>query len=121
MIYEQIVTPTAASLSESAALEKAMESVGAETYKWQLSEEEEHLKIETGDSSASFFPKGELVLCLKIILLILKHFDWLIIQHLRAPTSFSSEIYVDAVTGAIIRENEIIHHIDTPGNCTYSL
>lgn len=116
LIYEQIVTPTAASLSESAALEKAMESVGAETYKWQLSEEEEHLKIETGDSTASFFPKGELVFVSQNYSFDSQTFRLAYKFNIYAHQPVSrAEIYVDAVTGAIIRENEIIHHIDTPG------
>lgn len=53
---------TAPSISESSALEKALEFVGAETYRWEMPEEEAFLKRSTNNDSASFFPIGKLVI-----------------------------------------------------------
>lgn len=50
-----------AQLSESKALDSALKFVGASVYKWQRPEEDAFLQSETGDPSASFYPKGQLV------------------------------------------------------------
>ena len=123
MIYNKITSPTSASLSEEAALDKALEYVGADVYKWELEGEEEHLKHEQNDETATYFPTGELV-------------------HISLENSFNANayrlaykfniyahdpvsrayIYVDANNGEIIDKDEIIKHIDTPGtaNTAYS-
>lgn len=49
----------AASLNEKQALERALSHLGAETYKWEIGEEERHLKLETKDPSASYYPSAE--------------------------------------------------------------
>ena len=61
LIYNSISGASTASLTESLALEKAKEYVGATVYKWELPEEEKHLKWETQDPGATYLPKGELV------------------------------------------------------------
>lgn len=104
-------------LSKSQALEKALEYIGAETYKWQLAEEERFLKMETGNEGASFFPVGELSyisksknLALTGELRLAYKFD--IYAH--KPLS-RRDIYVDALSGEIIFENNRIHTADANG------
>ena len=61
-LFDNINSSTNASLTEALALNKALNYFGAQTYKWELLEEENHLKFEQNDPSATYFPKGELML-----------------------------------------------------------
>ena len=101
-------------LSEENALESAKNHVGAESYKWELPSEEEHLKWETEDSSATYFPKGELVY-------INPSFDFkngAVFQlaykfdiYAQKPL-YRAEVFVDAQTGEVLFENHRIHIAD---------
>jgi Zn-dependent metalloprotease len=52
----------AATVTESSALELALARIGASKYVWQDVEFEESLRSSTGDSKATNYPKGELVI-----------------------------------------------------------
>ncbi|MFK8046359.1 MAG: M4 family metallopeptidase [Crocinitomicaceae bacterium] len=115
--FNSISSATNASISESSALNLAKNFVGAETYKWEIPAEEDHLKAEQDDITASYFPKGNLVymqpkLSDKNLRLAYK---FNIYAH--HPVS-RQEIYVDALNGEIIFVNKIIKHIDVPGTAT---
>jgi len=116
LIYDKIITPTSTSISEAAALEQAKSYVGATTYKWELEGEEQHLKWETENPTATYMPKGELVFLPSTSDFNASSYrlayKFNIYAH--APVS-RADIYVDANTGEIIRENKLIHEIDTPG------
>ena len=116
LIYKSIPASSGIALSESAALDKAKEYVGAEVYKWELPGEEQHLQWETNDPSATYFPKGELVWVSQNGTFKAEDhrlaYKFNVYAH--APVS-RSEIYVDASTGEILRENQIINFVDTPG------
>src|SRR5690606_20868081 len=43
------------------ARNKAILSVNAEKYKWEIKEEEEFIKKEQNDQTATFFPEGNLI------------------------------------------------------------
>lgn len=49
-------------VSESNALKKALDSVPAKIYKWQVQEEEDFKKEVDKDQKASYFPQGELII-----------------------------------------------------------
>ena len=49
-------------LSEAGALQRALQTVGAKVYMWQLPAEEQALKKLKANAQASYAPKGELVL-----------------------------------------------------------
>ena len=51
-----------AKLSEKEALDRALGATQAQSYKWQIDAEEQLIKKVKNDKSASFFPKGELVI-----------------------------------------------------------
>jgi len=101
-----------ASLSEDEALSFALNFVGASAYKWQLEEEEMHLKFESKDSNASYYPYAELQyiaasldeaytesqlrLCYKFNI------------YAHEPLS-RQEVYVDAANGDIVFKNDLIH------------
>jgi len=106
-----------ASMSEENALARAKNHVGAESYKWELAGEEEHLKWETEDPSATYFPKGELVY-------INPTFDFANGAAFRLAYKFDiyahrplyrAEVFVDAQTGEVLFENHRIHIADVQG------
>ncbi|MCB0477987.1 MAG: M4 family metallopeptidase [Crocinitomicaceae bacterium] len=115
LIYKSI-DPGNASLSESAALVKAKSHIGATTYKWELPGEEEHLKWEQNDPTATYFPSGELVYVSPAGKYASEEvrlaYKFNIYAH--QPVS-RQDVYVDAQTGQILLENEIIHHADAVG------
>lgn len=103
------------SLSESQALNYALKHVSAKTYKWENPEEERHLKVETNDPHATFYPHGKLVYiptgrnmdqALKL--------GWKFNIYASEPLS-RQLIYVDANTGEILFTNDLIHHADAHG------
>lgn len=106
-----------ASLSEENALESAKNHIGAESYKWELEEEESHLKWETENPNATYFPTGELVY-------IDPSFKFNKSDAFRLAYKFDiyahqpvyrAEVFVDASTGEVLFENHRIHIADAVG------
>ena len=104
------------SINELTAFEYAKNHIGADVYKWEVAEEEEHLKLESGDPDASYFPVGELVYVSQGASMnsddIRLAYRFNIYAH---SELYRANIYVDAVTGEILFENMLIQHADTPG------
>lgn len=107
-----------ASLTEANALESAKNHVGAESYKWELPSEEQHLKWESNDPTATYFPKGELVY-------VNPNFNFNETESFRLAYKFDiyaheplyrAEVFVDAQTGAVLFENHRIHVADVVGS-----
>lgn len=116
LIFDKISPESTAALSEETALEKAKASVGATVYKWEIPAEEAHLKWETGNQDATYFPKGELVYVSSNYQFNAASYHLAYKFNIYAHTPLSrAEIYVDANTGEVLRQNEIIHHVDEPG------
>jgi Zn-dependent metalloprotease len=105
------------SLSEEMALQRALEHIDAESYKWELPGEDSHLKMEQHDPEATYLPKGELVY-------INPTFDF------KRPTAFKlaykfniyaheplyrADVFVNANTGEVLFEHHLIHIADVPG------
>jgi Zn-dependent metalloprotease len=61
-IKKTIETAATITLSESDALQNALNSVNASIYKWQISGEEKMLKYIKSDANATYYPKGELMI-----------------------------------------------------------
>ncbi|MBT3648198.1 MAG: PKD domain-containing protein [Flavobacteriales bacterium] len=102
--------------SEEQALQLALSSIGADIYKWEIELEEQDIKVLMNDANATYFPKGELEIVnndasLKEVNLNL---TWKFNVYAHEPMS-RREIYVDATTGDIIFENNLIHHADSNG------
>jgi bacillolysin len=102
-------TPT---LSEEAALSKALSHVGAQKYMWQNPENEEFAK--QTEKAGTFYPKGELVIVQDFLnndrdakfkpILAYKF-------NIYAEKPLSRDfVYVDAKTGRIVHKNAIIKH-----------
>ncbi|MEZ4922955.1 MAG: M4 family metallopeptidase [Crocinitomicaceae bacterium] len=116
LLYPEIQTPTSASISEQTALNNAISHVSANIYKWELAIEEEHLKRETGDPSATYFPNGELVLVSEGGTYQADSYRLAYKFNIYAHQPVSrTYIYVDASTGEIIFEDEVFHTADVPG------
>ena len=103
-VGEVDVTPR---ITEKQALQYAMDYIGAESYKWQIPEEEEKLKEHFGQEK-TYFPSGELF--------IVK--DWLITNSVYR-LAYRFDIYahepgsrdfvdVDAITGTILNKTSRI-------------
>jgi Zn-dependent metalloprotease len=96
-----------AKITESAALQAALRSIGAEKYAWQDSTWEEQLKLDLDDSNASFYPIGGLVFARRTPednfsasnFVLSYRFE---IRSSNPPASF--EVLIDAQTGQVIRK-----------------
>lgn len=108
---------TKAALAESAALQKATQFVGAQTYKWEVPAEEAFLKREQKDEKATFYPKGELLFAkannkAKSYVLAYR-FD----VYAHQPHS-RKLVYVNAQTGEVIGSEDRIHETTVTGTAT---
>jgi Zn-dependent metalloprotease len=115
-LFDQI-TAQQASLSESQALENALNFINADVYKWQIPQEEALLKMEENDEAATYYPTAELSYInsdpsLSIVDLNLSYKFNIYAQK---PLS-RREIYIDASTGNVLFENNLIHHADSLGS-----
>lgn len=115
-ILNEFNAPTVFNISEEAALNKAKKYIGAEIYKWELTQEEDFIKVEQNDPNASFYPKAEKVLFPKSGKLKSKKlrpaYKFNIYAHKPISRSY---VYVDAINGDILFENKIIHNADATG------
>ena len=116
LLYPTLTGAVNPSLSESSALNYALDFVGADVYKWELPIEEEFIKREQKNPNATFFPNGELVLVSDQVSFKPDSYRLAYKFNIYAHEPVSrAEIYVDAITGKILFENEVFHHADTPG------
>lgn len=101
-------------LTENEALQRALTYVDAETYMWQIPVEEDFIKLQTGDTAASWFPKGTLKLKYQTES---EGFNYAYVFDIYAHKPVSrAEYYVDATDGSILFVNKIIKHIDSVGS-----
>lgn len=115
-LYGKMPVTNTPTISEETALEKAKEYVNATIYKWEIPAEETHLKWESNNPKATYFPKAEIVYVSEKFSLKEESFKLAYKFNIYAHQPLSrSYIFVDASTGKIIGENAIIHHADTPG------
>lgn len=111
-MYRKITATSAASLSEKDALQYALKHMNAEKYKWESAADEQQLKEMQKNSTATYYPKGELVYILR---------DEKNKKQQQYELTYKFDIYaskpmkrvysyVDATTGKIIHEsNRIVH------------
>ncbi|MCO6500607.1 MAG: M4 family metallopeptidase [Vicingus serpentipes] len=120
--YSNTNLTTNVQLAESVALEKALNHINAELYKWQINKEETHLKLEQENPNATYFPKGELVYIndkAKVDGQLVLAYRFNI--YAEKPHG-RKEVYVSANSGAIVWEENKIHEADVVGtaNTGYS-
>ena len=106
---------TTPALSAPSALKKALAHVGAEKYMWQDLGEETLLKQETGQSAATYFPQGELVIVRPASGSIQPVLAWKFDVYAQAPVS-RSLIYVNAQNGKVVLQDNIIKHTAATGS-----
>jgi Zn-dependent metalloprotease len=109
-----------ATVSEIAALKQVLYSFPSNKYAWQDAAAEEELKEEMKNQAATYYPKGILIyakdkskfqqkenyrLCYKFMVYSLKPF-------------FKKDIYVDAVTGKIFKEMDLLINCNNPATAT---
>ncbi len=108
------VTP---SLTEAAALSKALSFVGAKKYKWENKAEIAQLREAFEDPTFNYDPKGELVIYSKNRVMS-DNGDFRLAYkfniYAELPES-RANIYVDAKSGEIIGREELIHTADVEG------
>jgi Zn-dependent metalloprotease len=96
-------------LSEAEALSKALAYINGKKYIWEDKNEEEHLKLTSNDPSATYYPKGTLVIASNRLgkgsYRLAYKFDIYSTSPLRR-----AYVYVDANNGAVININDRIHH-----------
>ncbi|MGH7599339.1 MAG: M4 family metallopeptidase [bacterium] len=103
-------------LSESAALQAALQHLGAEAYMWQDEANEAFLKRERGDANASFFPKGELKLTSGKAEIAAANMKLVYRFDIYAAKPLGRDyIDVDAKTGKVVNQITRIHDVDFAG------
>lgn len=103
-------------LNEKAALQRALDHISADVYKWELPGEEEFIKAEKGDPNASFYPKGELVIVPSDLNYQNPEFKFAFKFNVYAHSPMSRNlIYIDARTGEIVGMENRIHTVDSTG------
>lgn len=116
LIYPTLSVNQQASLSENIAMQHAVDFVGANVYKWELAEEEAHVKREQNDPNATYYPHGELVYVSKEFSFAPSSYRLAYKFNIYAHEPVSRAwIYVDAQTGEVLAENEVFHHVDAVG------
>jgi Zn-dependent metalloprotease len=114
--YTNPVLEAQPKITEQNALSAALSSISAERYKWQMPDEEQHLKSETNDPNASYYPKAELVYihagknARSANLRLAYKFN----IYADLPVS-RAYYFIDAVTGELLGKTDIIHHADVKG------
>ncbi|MBL7700841.1 MAG: fibronectin type III domain-containing protein [Ferruginibacter sp.] len=103
-------------LSQANALSKALQHIGASTYKWELPAEEAFIKREQNNPNATFYPKATLVYysgerdVIPSALRLAYKFD----VYAQQPIS-RYLIFVDAFNGKILGKRELIHETNATG------
>lgn len=120
--YKQIVINNTIALSEEQTLASALKKVNAQKYKWENAIEEAHMKEVLNNPNFTFKPKGELVL-LPLINGKDIAFSYAYKFNIYAEEPlYKANVYVDASTGKVIKEQNLICTIDAVGtaNTKYS-
>ena len=109
-------TPT---ITKAAALNLALNKVGAQQYKWQNAAEEAFIKEEENNPNATFYPAAKLVFysgeeeVVPSKLRLAYKFD----IYAEKPVS-RQIVFVDAGNGNILGTREVIHTVNAPGTAT---
>lgn len=104
-------------LSEQEALEFALKDIGAKEYSWENQENEQALKDKRSDESATYYPKGELV----VFDLDPTNPSLTYKFKIDALYPYSSDmVYVNANSGKVEFKNSLIRFISGPADTRYS-
>lgn len=115
VLAPQISTTSTPQITESAALDKALQQLGAQHYRWQSPQQEAALQREQKNPKATYYPKGQLVYSQKQgsengVYYLCYKFD----IYADAPLQ-RQYLFVDAQTGSIISQESRLCHTDAVG------
>jgi gliding motility-associated-like protein len=102
-------------LSLDEARDISLKSVGALSYKWQSKEDEQMLKIWKEDTTATYFPKGELVYCPKGLDFKEPHVLCYQYEIYSEEPLTRINVFVNAQTGVIWARENLLHVGDVQG------
>jgi bacillolysin len=120
----QVLEPVnSVAINEQKGLQQALNKIKAEVYKWENKVEENHMKEVYNNPSFSYYPKGELVLY-AVASRNQKsemHYAYKFNIYAEKPL-YRANVIVDAQTGSVLAEENLICHADVPGtaNTKYS-
>jgi Zn-dependent metalloprotease len=115
--YSNFDFPTVPSLSESQALQAALDYVGADVYRWEDPKQEAWLKVEQHDPNATFYPHAHLVYAPVDWVFDAENYRLCYRFNIYAETPlYRADVFVDAISGEVISENQQIHHADVTGS-----
>lgn len=110
-------------ITEKRGLQMALNKIKAEAYKWENKAEENHMKEVYNNPDFTFYPKGELVVYSNInsIEKSAPHYAYKYKIFADKPL-YGANVMVDAQTGTILAEENLICHADVAGtaNTKYS-
>jgi Zn-dependent metalloprotease len=110
-IYDDIQTLPSITVSETNALNIALQNVHANVYKWQLPAEKQHLKDMTGNSAATYYPSAQFTIVKKG-----KDYHLAYAFNIYAEEPLSRTIqYVDVATGQVLLAHQLIESITANG------
>ncbi len=104
------------SITESSALQAAMQAFGAKVYKWLLPDEEAFIKKESGDPAATFLPKAALVYYSGEESVDASALRLAYKLDIYAQEPLARRIYfIDAENGKVLGQREVLHSLDATG------
>lgn len=114
LLFDKLSLPTQSSVKASQALTTALNFVHADKYMWQDESNEQLIKQECNDPSATWFPKAEMVYIAKDLALVANQYTLAYKFDVYATEPLSRQyIYVDAQTNKILTNINRIHTADT--------
>lgn len=119
LFFEDAKPKNTFNLSEADALKSALADIHATTYKWQVADEESHIKLETKNPAATYYPKGRLMIIQAERDVTSNDFRlaWQFDVYAQEPLS-REYVYVDAQDGSILRKDTRLHTADAPSTAT---
>lgn len=115
-LMDQAPVTNSIDLSENDALQMAKIYVGATSYKWESVNEEYHLKFETNNPTATYYPVGELKYVSSGLDLNPAEMKLTYKFNIYAQEPLSrQEVYIDAQNGNIVFYNNLIHTANSQG------
>ncbi len=122
--FKDISLSNEISISEKQALQFALNKIGAKKYKWENKLEEAHMRVALNNPKFSYAPIGELCIVAesnKNTKASTFHYAYKFNIYAEEPL-YRAYVYIDAASGKVLREQNLICTIDAVGsaNTKYS-
>jgi len=109
-------------INENDALTFALNNINAQKYFWEDTATENALKRKTGDPMASYYPHGELIICLKSRQLSYTYENLTLAYKFKISSLIPYDekiIYIDATNGNLIKQNSLVINCVQGAGTTY--